>query len=198
MFQDKLKDLRKEKGITQNELAKEIFVSRSLIAKFETGTVFPSREILEKIALYFDVPISKLIEQDEATLVAVEAQDISKKINLVVLITILIIAASYSIIGFLPIIRCSRYVYPIPPGQDYPNFEYYFVSIFNGSYNYRNPIGLISFFISICVVIFSILSLVLKKKYTPILRLVTYLLFFIDVFVALAAVFCCLSYSFLF
>lgn len=194
MFQDKLKNLRKEKDITQNELAKEIFVSRSLIAKFETGTVFPSREILEKIALYFDVPISELIEQDEATLVAVEAQDISKKINLVALITILIIAASYSIIGFLPIIRCYRYVYPIPPGQDYPNFEYYFVSIFSGSYNYRNPIGLISFFISICVVIFSILSLVLKKKYTPILRLVTYLLFFIDVFVALAAVFCCLSY----
>lgn len=194
MFQDKLKDLRKEKGITQNELAKEIFVSRSLIAKFETGTVFPSREILEKIALYFDVPISELIEQDEATLVAVEAQDISKKINLVALITILIIAASYSIIGFLPIIRGCRYVYPIPSGQDYPNFEYYFVSIFSGSYNYRNPIGLISFFISICVVIFSILSLVLKKKYTPILRLVTYLLFFIDVFVALAAVFCCLSY----
>lgn len=194
MFQDKLKNLRKEKDITQNELAKEIFVSRSLIAKFETGTVFPSREILEKIALYFDVPISELIEQDEATLVAVEAQDISKKINLVALITILIIAASYSIIVFLPIIRCCRYVYPIPPGQDYPNFEYYFVSIFSGSYNYRNPIGLISFFISICVVIFSILSLVLKKKYTPILRLVTYLLFFIDVFVALAAVFCCLSY----
>ena len=194
MFQDKLKNLRKEKDITQNELAKEIFVSRSLIAKFETGTVFPSREILEKIALYFDVPISELIDQDEATLVAVEAQDISKKINLVALITILIIAASYSIIVFLPIIRCCRYVYPIPPGQDYPNFEYYFVSIFSGSYNYRNPIGLISFFISICVVIFSILSLVLKKKYTPILRLVTYLLFFIDVFVALAAVFCCLSY----
>ena len=194
MFQDKLKNLRKEKDITQNELAKEIFVSRSLIAKFETGTVFPSREILEKIALYFDVPISELIDQDEATLVAVEAQDISKKINLVALITILIIAASYSIIGFFPIIRCCRYVYPIPPGQDYPNFEYYFVSIFSGSYNYRNPIGLISFFISICVVIFSILSLVLKKKYTPILRLVTYLLFFIDVFVALAAVFCCLSY----
>lgn len=194
MFQDKLKNLRKEKDITQNELAKEIFVSRSLIAKFETGTVFPSREILEKIALYFDVPISELIEQDEATLVAVEAQDISKKINLVALITILIIAASYSIIVFLPIIRCCRYVYPIPPGQDYPNFEYYFVSIFSGSYNYRNPIGLILFFISICVVIFSILSLVLKKKYTPILRLVTYLLFFIDVFVALAAVFCCLSY----
>ena len=94
MFQDKLKNLRKEKDITQNELAKEIFVSRSLIAKFETGTVFPSREILEKIALYFDVPISELIEQDEATLVAVEAQDISKKINLVALITILIIADS--------------------------------------------------------------------------------------------------------
>ena len=50
MFQDKLKDLRKKKGVTQAELAKEFFVSRSLIAKYETGVVFPNRETLEKIA----------------------------------------------------------------------------------------------------------------------------------------------------
>ena len=87
-FQDKLKDLRKKKGVTQAELAKEIFVSRSLIAKYETGVVFPNRETLEKIALYFNVPISELIEQDEATLVAVDAKDLSEKINVVSLIVV--------------------------------------------------------------------------------------------------------------
>ena len=48
MFQEKLKDLRKKKGVTQAELAKEIFVSRSLIAKYETGVAFPNRETRDK------------------------------------------------------------------------------------------------------------------------------------------------------
>ena len=81
MFKDKLKGLRKRKGITQAELAEEIFVSRSLIAKYETGAAFPNKETLERIALYFNVPASDLIERDETALKTIEAKDISEKIN---------------------------------------------------------------------------------------------------------------------
>ena len=57
MFCDKLKAYRKQKGITQEELARAIFVSRSLIAKYETGTAYPNKENLEKLALYFGVKV---------------------------------------------------------------------------------------------------------------------------------------------
>ena len=46
-FSDKLKELRKNKGITQEELANNVFVSRSVIAKYESGNAFPTKENAE-------------------------------------------------------------------------------------------------------------------------------------------------------
>ena len=166
MFQDKLKDLRKKKGVTQAELAKEIFVSRSLIAKYETGVVFPNRETLEKIALYFNVPISELIEQDEATLVAVDAKDLSEKINVVSLIVVLAVMTIYCIMVFIPFLMGKRYVYPISPGQNHPNRETFFVSIFSGTLEHGNPIGLVSFLLS-GVLQFLLQQVYFLRKDTP-------------------------------
>ncbi len=195
MFEDRLKELRKKKGVTQTQVAESIYVSRSLIAKFETGAAYPNRETLEKLALYFDVPISELISQDETTLVAVEAKDISEKIHFITLISILAIVTIYSIIIFIPIFKGSRYIYPIPPGQNYPNREYFFESIFFGTYEHGNPIGLISFLLSFALICLSSLCLIFKRKqYSAILRLITYVLFFVDAFVCVASVICCLSY----
>ncbi len=60
-FSEKLKNLRKDKAVTQEELAKSIFVSRTLITKYESGTVYPTKDNVEKLALYFNVPISYLL-----------------------------------------------------------------------------------------------------------------------------------------
>ena len=195
MFEDRLKDLRKKKGVTQAEVAESIYVSRSLIAKFETGTAYPNREILEKLALYFNVPVSELIDQNETTLVVVETKDISEKIQFVALISILVLASIYSIIVFIPVLRGSKYVYPIPPGQDYPNREYFFASVFSGTYEHGNPIGLISFLLSLSLICLSSLCLIFKeKRYIAILRLSTYISFFVNVFICVISVICCLSY----
>lgn len=195
MFEDRLKDLRKKKGVTQTQVADSIYVSRSLIAKFETGVAYPNRETLEKLALYFNVPVSELIDQDETTLVAVETKDISEKIHFIALISILAIAAIYSIIVFIPMLKGSRYIYPIPPGQDYPNREYFFASIFSGTYEHGNPIGLISFLLSFVLIFLSSSCFIFKgKRYSAVLRLATYVLFFVDAFVCVASVICCLSY----
>ena len=51
-FPEKLKKLRKEKGLTQEELAKAIFVSRTLISKYENGSVYPTKDNAENW-LYF-------------------------------------------------------------------------------------------------------------------------------------------------
>ena len=59
MLADKLITLRKSRGLTQEELASELFISRSMIAKYETGKAYPTNEILQKIADYFEISIDE-------------------------------------------------------------------------------------------------------------------------------------------
>ena len=59
-FSEKLKELRKEKGLTQKKLANKIYVSRTLITKYETGVVFPTRDNLEKLAEFFGIKAQEL------------------------------------------------------------------------------------------------------------------------------------------
>lgn len=61
MFKEKLKSLRKEHTLIQVELATKIFVSRSLIARWEYGDIYPSIENLNKLAEYFNITISELL-----------------------------------------------------------------------------------------------------------------------------------------
>ena len=63
-FSEKLKALRKEQKITQEQLAKILGVERSSVGKYETGTL-PSMEILTRIATYFDVSTDYLLGRDE-------------------------------------------------------------------------------------------------------------------------------------
>jgi len=65
-FGDKLRDLRKEKGLTQTELGKEIGVSLRTIISYETGKSYPKkREIYSKLAKYFNIDINFLLTEDE-------------------------------------------------------------------------------------------------------------------------------------
>lgn len=60
-FHEKLKALRHQKGISQAELAAQIFVSRSAIAKWESGLGVPSQESLDLLAQYFEVDAHMLL-----------------------------------------------------------------------------------------------------------------------------------------
>ena len=55
LFKDKLKELRKKKGIQQKELAFEIGVSCPTVSEWETGKKDPSGERLQKLAAFFQV-----------------------------------------------------------------------------------------------------------------------------------------------
>lgn len=57
-----LKDLRKEKGITQEQLAEELGVSDRTISRWETGNNMPDISLLVEIADYFDVSIPEIIK----------------------------------------------------------------------------------------------------------------------------------------
>lgn len=61
MFGENLKTLRKNKGITQEELAARLNVVRQTISKWEKGQSVPDAEMLAKLAEIFEVPVSQLL-----------------------------------------------------------------------------------------------------------------------------------------
>ena len=61
MFQENLKTLRKNKGITQEELAARLNVVRQTVSKWEKGQSVPDAEMLSKLAEIFEVPVSQLL-----------------------------------------------------------------------------------------------------------------------------------------
>ncbi|MBR3446911.1 MAG: helix-turn-helix transcriptional regulator [Oscillospiraceae bacterium] len=64
-FHEKLQELRKNKGMTQEELAKELFVSRTAISKWESGKGYPSIDSLKEISKFFSVTIDELLSSEE-------------------------------------------------------------------------------------------------------------------------------------
>lgn len=61
---EKIKMLRKEKKLTQKELAKEIGVTASTVTKYENGQLEPNIEVLNRISNIFRISISALVEDD--------------------------------------------------------------------------------------------------------------------------------------
>lgn len=64
-FNEKLQELRKGKGLTQEELAEKLFVSRAAVSKWESGRGYPSIDSLKEISRYFSVTIDELICPEE-------------------------------------------------------------------------------------------------------------------------------------
>lgn len=60
-FGQRLKNLRKEAGLTQAELSEKLGISRSSESMYEHGDRRPSFELLDQIADFFDVDFSYLL-----------------------------------------------------------------------------------------------------------------------------------------
>ena len=71
-FNEKLLELRKQKGLTQEELAEVLFVSRTAISKWESGRGYPNIDSLKAIAKFFGVTIDQLLSGDELLTIAEE------------------------------------------------------------------------------------------------------------------------------
>ena len=64
-FNEKLQELRKSRSMTQDELAKALFVSRAAISKWEQGRGYPNLDSLKEISRFFSVSIDDLICSEE-------------------------------------------------------------------------------------------------------------------------------------
>ena len=59
--QEMIKDLRQKKGLSQDELAKQVFVTRQAVSRWETGETVPNTETLKLLSRVFDVSINTLL-----------------------------------------------------------------------------------------------------------------------------------------
>lgn len=71
-FHEKLQQLRKQKGLTQEELAAVLYVSRTAVSKWESGRGYPNIDSLKAIAKFFSVTIDDLLSGEEVLTIAEE------------------------------------------------------------------------------------------------------------------------------
>ena len=60
-FKTILKKLRMQKSLTQEQLAKRLWVTKSIVSAYELGTRFPSLDVLIKLSYTFNVSTDYLL-----------------------------------------------------------------------------------------------------------------------------------------
>jgi len=85
-FHEKLQQLRKHRGLTQEELAAALFVSRTAVSKWESGRGYPSIDSLKAVAKFFSVSIDVLLSGDELLTLA-EEDTLQKRQHLYMLVS---------------------------------------------------------------------------------------------------------------
>ena len=69
-FGEIIKKLRTDNGLTQDEIAEKIYVTRTAISKWESGRGFPNIESLKAISKYFSVSLDELLSGEEILAIA--------------------------------------------------------------------------------------------------------------------------------
>ena len=80
-FHEKLQELRKQREMTQEELAEILYVSRTAISKWESGRGMPNVESLKAISKFFGISLDDLLSSEEL-LILVEDDHRQKETNL--------------------------------------------------------------------------------------------------------------------
>lgn len=127
-FHEKLQTLRKSKGLTQEQLAEALFVSRAAISKWETGKGYPSIDSLRDISTFFSVSLDELIcsedainlaEKDKKDSISEYSAVICSSLDILVIILLFIpvfriadtAAFSASVFGLTEILLWQKYLF---------------------------------------------------------------------------------------
>ena len=157
-FHEKLQELRKGRGLTQEELAEALYVSRTAISKWESGRGYPSIDSLKEISRYFSVTIDELLSSDKLLSIAEK----ENKENLQNMCDILF--------GMIDV--CSFMLIALPL---YPNMvNGYIYSVNLWAYTQTSELNYVLFWIMYAsLVILGIIKLLLakfrSKKYNPVM-----------------------------
>ena len=100
-FHEKLQELRKQRGLTQEELAQQLYVSRTAISKWESGRGYPNIESLKAIAKLFSVTVDQLISGDALLTIAESEQ--TEKVSHIRDLVFGLLDVAISMLLFLPL-----------------------------------------------------------------------------------------------
>ena len=67
---EKLVKLRKESGMTQEELAEKIFVTRTAVSKWENDKGYPGIDSLKLLSRLYGISLDELISEEDVTAVS--------------------------------------------------------------------------------------------------------------------------------
>lgn len=112
-FHEKLQELRKKRGLTQEELAEALYVSRTAISKWESGRGYPSIDSLKEISNFFSVSIDDLLSTETVLSIA-EKENKSNMRNLCDLLFGMVDVCSFLLVA-LPLYPNSMdgYIYSV-------------------------------------------------------------------------------------
>jgi len=113
-FNEKLQNLRNQKGLTQEELAEFLFVSRTAISKWESGRGFPNIESLKAISKFFSVSIDELLSGEELLVIA--EKDNREKEGTIRDLVFGLLDCGIALLLFLPFFgeRAGSVIYDVP------------------------------------------------------------------------------------
>lgn len=181
-FNEKLTKLRKEAGLSQEQLAAKIFVSRTLITKYESGSVFPTDENLKKIADVLEVDVKDILSDEEKSEIVQKSYQNLSKFCMILEICVIVISVLLLVLSLIPFYKYGHYVYPIPEGQSQPDFIHGYVSIISSTLRFGNPISLINVILFVASIISAVLTFTnLNRKTIRIIRIVSLSLFAISI-----------------
>ena len=116
-FCEKIKKIRVDNNLTQEEMASKLFVSRSLIAKWEQDRGIPSIDMLNTIATTFGLTVNDLITEEEIKLITIknnqEVETNKKHLRMSIIIgTISILVLLFTILFVIVTINSNNDVKP--------------------------------------------------------------------------------------
>lgn len=184
-FSKKLKEIRRNKNLTQEELARIINVSRSLVARWEYGDVYPSVNNLELLAEKLNVNIDELIDSEEKMNV-IKSQEkkiinINGKLKLVIYTGITLFCVLVPILYF-----CNIYwtiAYDFSSGIKSEKIIYY--SPISGIDNNFIWLFFVSLFVNCCLLVLLNIFTFIKKDFASRLLKVLLIVLVISVVVSI-------------
>lgn len=118
-LKDKLKQLRKEKGLSQAQLAELLFVSRSTVAKWENGLGLPNPESMERLEKEFEISKEEIATSEPETVIVEKNRRLRRfgetaavlgSLAILILILVLPYCIEFGGYGFTPEMVVGEYI----------------------------------------------------------------------------------------